>query len=357
MDVILGQESHVRILRVLTEYEHPIPPVELAHQTRLDLSGVLRALDRLEDAGVTTSLGVGRGRVIRFNTEHYFASVLRAVFDAERARRQRLLDALQDAARSLDPPPRAVWIEGPHAWEADTVLDPLRIGVLVDVRDRHATTDRLGERLREIERRFDLTTELVPRTVADLGTATPEQLDELRRVLPVYGVPPWLVVDGDRAGSGSDAADLGDGRDGVDTVAVGGQTVGRHPPAPPNRRGPRTHAELDLTSRQTAARIAHLLKRDPRLVERARRWLEHRLSQASEAERHELREWGHILDMPAHRVRAFLLDPGERATRLRQTSPFVAVLTPHELTRLLHTGTAQVDALPRRRPGARGADR
>jgi hypothetical protein len=47
--------------------------------------------------------------------------------------------------------------------------------------------------------------------------------------------------------------------------------------------------------------------------------------------RQEMEEWEMILDtLPPARLRAFLADPGERATRLRQSLPFVAVLTPAE---------------------------
>ena len=290
VDEILGKESHVRILRVLTEYEHPIPPVELAHATRLDLSGVLRALQSLADTGIVSSIGVGRGRVFHFNSAHYFAPVLQHLFDAERQRRQDLLDELQRAVQSLSPTPRSAWIEGAHAIGQDTTRDPLRVGALVHARDRHVTSERLVERLRDIERRFGITIDLVLRTKADLGTLTQEQIDALGKVIPLHGVPPIYLLK---------------------THA-------------PEGGGPRTHADLDAASRQVAEKVARELKRDPRVVERAKRWIAHRLPKASEAERHELREWEHILTMPPHRISAFLLDPGERAIRLRQTSPFLA---------------------------------
>ena len=62
-DELLGQVSHVRILRVLSESEHPLPPGELARATRLNLSGVLRAIDRLAQLGIVRALGAGGRRV------------------------------------------------------------------------------------------------------------------------------------------------------------------------------------------------------------------------------------------------------------------------------------------------------
>lgn len=298
IDEILGKESHVRILRVLTDYDHPLPPVELAHETRLDLSGVLRSLESLAEIGIVRAIGVGRGRVMQFDTTHYFAPVLQHLFDAERQRRRDLLDELQRAVQSVTPSPRAAWIEGQHAVGHDTVRDPLRVGVLVHVRDRHAIADVLVERLRDIEHRFGITIDLILRTRADLATLSPEQIDELGKVLPLHGVPPIHLADADLPTSAGEEAD-----------------------APEGLR-PRTHEELDRASRLSAEGVARALRRDPRVIERAKRWLAHRLPQASDAERHELREWEHILTMPPHRISAFLLDPGERATRLRQTSPF-----------------------------------
>jgi len=288
LDVVLGKASHVRILRCLTESEHPLPPVELARDTRLDLSGVLRALESLAETGIVQTLGVARGRVFQFNSAHYLAPVLQQLFDAERQRRQELLHKLQRAMQAVSPAPRTAWIEGPHAGGHDTAQDTLRVCVLVQVRDRHSTVKALGERLRKIEQKFGLTIELVLRTMADLATLTPEQTESLRTVLLLHGVPPISIVE---------AGAL----------------------APP---GPRTHQELDAASQRAAEDVARAVKRDPRVIERAQRWIEQRMPNASEAERHELREWEHILALPPRQVAALLVDRGERATRLRQTSPF-----------------------------------
>lgn len=43
-----------------------------------------------------------------------------------------------------------------------------------------------------------------------------------------------------------------------------------------------------------------------------------------------VREWAELLEKSWHQIRSLLLDPGERGRRLRQSSPFCGVLTPHE---------------------------
>jgi len=294
LDELLGQVSHVRILRVLSDSPYPLPPGELARATRLDLSGVLRSIDRLTELGIVRALGAGGRRLVELNPAHAFASVLRALFDAERQRRQQLMASLQEIMASVSPAPRSVWIEGPHARGTDTAHDTLRLGVLTTVRERHALTEQLTGRLRELERRLDFTIDLLVRTRADLETMSPSQQEAVHEGTLVYGAPALPTP-------GKASTDAAAGR-------------------------ARTHAEVDARSLENAERVAQAIIRDPRLIDRAQRWVQQRLEHASDAEAHELIEWGHILALPPHRIAAFLRDTGERATRLRQTTPFVGIV-------------------------------
>jgi DNA-binding MarR family transcriptional regulator len=289
LDELLGQVSHVRILRVLANTEHPLPPGELARVTQLNLSGVLRAIDRLTKVGIVRSLGAGGRRVIELSLAHPFAPVLRALFDAERQRRRLLLDALRELIASAPLAPRAAWIEGPHASGTDTAHDTLRLGVLTTARERHAVAEQLASGIRQLERRFDLTIDLLVRTRADVETMTPEQQSALREATLLHGVSPLVE------------------------------------PRPQDTAVATTHADLDAQSGARATRVAQAITRDPRLIADAQRWVQHRLRDASAQEAHELREWEHILTLPPHRIAAFVCDPGERATRLRQTSPFIGL--------------------------------
>jgi DNA-binding transcriptional ArsR family regulator len=289
LDELLGQVSHVRILRVLTEFEHPLPPGELARATRLNLSGVLRAIDRLTQLGIIRSLGAGGRRVIELSAAHALAPVLRALFDAERERRHMLLNALKELMTSITPPPRAAWIEGPHASGEDSAHDTFRLGVLTTARERHALAEQLSGGVRDLERRFDLTIDLLVRTRADLETMTSEQQSVVRNATLLYGVLPLQA------------------------------------PSPNDGPAATTHADLDARSVAHAERVAKAITRDPRLIADAQRWVQQRLQQSSAAEAHELREWEHILTLPPHRIAAFLRGAGERATRLRQTTPFVGL--------------------------------
>lgn len=290
--------SHVRLPRVLSESEHPLPPGELARASRLNLSGVLRAIDRLAQLGIVRAIGAGGRRVIDLSPTHAFAPVLRTLFEAERQRRRILIASLQELMKSITPAPRAAWIEGPHASGMDSAHDALRLGVLTTVRERHAIAEQLTGRLRDIGRRFDLTIDLLVRTRADLETMAADLRDAVRGATLLYGVLPLS------AGASHPNDD--------------------EPPAA------KTHEDLHERSREQAERVAKAITRDQRLIDAAQRWVQQRLKQASAAEAHELREWEHILTLPPHRIAAFLRDPGEVATRLRQTTPFVGVVSDGE---------------------------
>jgi hypothetical protein len=85
------------------------------------------------------------------------------------------------------------------------------------------------------------------------------------------------------------------------------------------------HSRLDERSLALHELIARKIKADPALLERARdnlrRWQPENGS-CSPA----LAEWEQVLGSPANQVAALLVERSERATRLRQSSPFCGIL-------------------------------
>ncbi|MFL5605400.1 MAG: hypothetical protein ACJ8AD_03020 [Gemmatimonadaceae bacterium] len=88
------------------------------------------------------------------------------------------------------------------------------------------------------------------------------------------------------------------------------------------------HGDYDARSLALGKKIADRLARDASLVARAR--IQDRWSKASGRERKELDEWRRILDTATP---ARLRNPGERGTRLRQTLPFLGVVSEDDLNR------------------------
>ncbi len=93
------------------------------------------------------------------------------------------------------------------------------------------------------------------------------------------------------------------------------------------------HRRLDVRSLALHALIAHRLVRDPVVVDRARRNLD-RWRAARGYEPSAAAEWRAILKRPRREIAALLVDPGENATRLRQSTPFTGVLTATERRRI-----------------------
>lgn len=88
------------------------------------------------------------------------------------------------------------------------------------------------------------------------------------------------------------------------------------------------HTLLDLRSLALHEQIAAKLRQDPRLIGHARsnliRWRQ------QSGDEPWMVEWMGILDLSIDEVAEFLRDTGERATRLRQSSPFPGILTVQE---------------------------
>lgn len=87
------------------------------------------------------------------------------------------------------------------------------------------------------------------------------------------------------------------------------------------------HAVSEKRSLELHRAVAERLRADPSLLERARRrvedWIRDRTIAKTYAD-----AWREILARPADEVARFLEDPGERACRLRQASPFAGFLDP-----------------------------
>ena len=95
------------------------------------------------------------------------------------------------------------------------------------------------------------------------------------------------------------------------------------------------HSILDARSLAMHCLIARKLARDPELMEIPRRNLAAWKKARPKAERPRcLDQWAEILRRPWPEIAALLVSTSERATRLRQSSPFAGVLTPTERRRV-----------------------
>lgn len=296
---ILGTEANVRLLRVLTSEPNSLSRSELGRRAGLEGKGAHLAARRLEEVGIVRRVGTGLRQQVKLELNHPLAAPLQTLFREEQARVERLLESLKQAAQNLAPELDSAWIQGDFAEHLDRPGAPIVMGVLA----RGATLPRITKALRmavaPTEAREDVTVEIIGFTRPDIEVAKPDQKKELARAMTLFGIPPSAFTQE--------------------------RTEGR-----PLRKSI-THSDRDREQTLIASEVASRLARNPGKRQAAQQWIRKRLESASEHERGDLEEWLSILDsMSPPRLARFLVDQGERATRLRQTFPFLDVLSADE---------------------------
>ena len=98
--------------------------------------------------------------------------------------------------------------------------------------------------------------------------------------------------------------------------------------------GALSHRVLEARSLAMHCLVARKVARNPALLKTARSTLAAWRQRYAAAMPRALDEWQAILERPWPEVAAFITNPGERATRLRQSTPFAGVLSASERERV-----------------------
>lgn len=287
LNQIFRSEGNVRVLRVLAFAEEPIGRTTVARRAELNPSGVRRTLDRLGELGVVEAIGSGRNQSVRIREKHPLSGAIRSLFRTERKTYDRFREAVRGAVDRPDFPARAVWLESSQARTPGTV----HLGLLVSPDGVGEATNALQSAVEEAEQ--ELATHFVVHayTEADRLALTEDEEERLDNVTLLFG---WLPQDW-RAPAGGPVA---------------------------------SHHLVDERARRLGEEIADLLPNDPSLLDRAADWIDDRLEDASPQEAKDLREWRRILeDLSIQQIQALLREDSERANRLRQSLPFMGVLS------------------------------
>jgi hypothetical protein len=206
------------------------------------------------------------------------------LFEAERTRFERVVSQLKSLAREHASQATGVWLSegGPPDGSG------LEVGVLAASGEVDALTDALREPVADLMRREDVSVEVRGWTRPDLEALDPSPLSAASQPILLRGVLPEQLA---------------------------GQ---------PRGAGRRSHAAVDEALRDRAKRVAAALERRPELVREARDEVAKRLATVPPQEAKTLREWQEVLDgMSIPRLCRWLVARSERATRLRQSMPFV----------------------------------
>jgi len=240
------------------------------------------------------------------NGKHPLVPALRSLFESEKDVFARFLDSLRATVGQLQPPPDSAWIEGPVARGNDRPRDTIVLGLLASARDVDLIARELDSRTIDIMGEYDVIIEVKRWTAADLVTAPQPPWSREEELISLLGPPPTSFVQQKRR-----RTDDGNTR-------------------------PRTHDDLDRRALTIARAIADRLAEDPTLVSAAREFVARRIKDASPRERRDLDEWQRLLEsLSVRQLRNFLVHSGERSTRLRQSLPFVEVLSEDERRAIL----------------------
>ena len=283
-DTILGTKSHVRVLRVLEGTRESMAVRELARRAGEHLRSVQLAVDRLVDAGVIERVGTGSQQQVQLNDQHPLVTSLQQLFEAERARFDRLIYELKVFAKKHAGRAPAIWLlEG-----VSPDGSGLEVGLMAPSSEVDALTDALRAPVAELARREHVSIEVRGWTRPDLEALAWSPLSDAGQTHLLWGVLP-------------------------EPFAEAPSAVGR-----------RSHAAADEALLERAKRAVVALERHPELVRKARDEVAKRLATAPPQESKTLREWEDVLNsMRLPQLRKWLVGRSERATRLRQSMPLV----------------------------------
>lgn len=312
LNQMLGTEASVRILRELALSVTPLTAGEVARRTELGRTSVYPVLRELEAAEVVEFVGAGAQRQVQLRMRHPLAEPLSALFRSERDNYDDLIASLRNIVADAPVAPISVWIEHRHMGER--AGDTLTIQFASKPAEIESFEDYLGSHLTKVERRFDVAVHVKGVGRSEVEAAYAERADDLNDVVLIGGVPPAALIPRARSGV--------------------------------QRSGGRTHESHDEQAKKLALAVAIKIRRDPGLVREAMDRVARRMRKASAGERRELTEWTRVLNtMSPARLRRFLTEDSERASRLRQTLPALCLLTASERAAVMRSETdAEVKA-------------
>ena len=235
---------------------------------------------------------MGRRHLYELNRSDKLIKALLKLFQVEKNRYEALLNSIKKEFEKPVPYPRSAWIqELPNEYG-----DPLVIGVLHETKHLANYIHRLRTQLNRVERNFDITIELKGYTKADVPNLNGD------KVTLLFGIMPF-----------PDKHDL------------------------KMRTKPSTHKEKDQHMLEISYKLAEAIENDTSLVRRAKEHVQRMLKKNHGSATKDIKEWRDILESYSiRRLSRFLTSTSERANRLRQSSPFFAILSTDERNQLLN---------------------
>jgi predicted nucleotidyltransferase len=152
LTAILGVDSNLRVLRVLSLHGGMLASSEIIRRSRLVQESVRKALLKLVSLGVVSSVGSERSKVYFLNADHPFSSVLTELFRVENQRFTAILESIRKSADGK--PFFSLFYYGSAARGEDGPDSDLDIGIIARKDDLTSIVEHLREDLRGASARF-----------------------------------------------------------------------------------------------------------------------------------------------------------------------------------------------------------
>jgi predicted nucleotidyltransferase/biotin operon repressor len=175
LTVVLGTEANVRLLRELSRHGGQLSAPDLVRRTGLAKTSVWAGISAIEEAGVASVAGTGRSRLYSLQVDHPLRAALDALFEAEEARFQAILEAVRTAARECGPGLVAVWLYGSVARGEDRLGSDLDIAVVAREDALAGVTDAVRDALRPAGEELGFAPSVVGLGIVDVARLSRER--------------------------------------------------------------------------------------------------------------------------------------------------------------------------------------
>ncbi len=177
-DYLLGKLGNVRVLRTLAKLGEQVGAPLISERSGLSRSSTHYVLERLLKEGVIEVANSGSIRLYALNRQHFLASALIALFDAEDARVMHARAGILGVVMTHTPAILAAWIFGSVARNTDDVLSDFDLAVVIDADNSSTSVETLRAQLGTIGERYQL-------SIAVLGF-TPEEFLDIPKINPAF---------------------------------------------------------------------------------------------------------------------------------------------------------------------------
>jgi predicted nucleotidyltransferase len=164
---LLGNESHVRVLRSLIAFGGPLSVAQLARESGLSKRGTRQILDSLVNQQMVKVFGQARSQVFAVDFQHPLSQGLKDLFSCEQSRWGNLLQTLRDILQPMEYV-AAAWYYGSVARGEDAPRSDLDIAIVAHKGDVDSAVEAVRQALLKVEDDYYVSCSVLALSPADV---------------------------------------------------------------------------------------------------------------------------------------------------------------------------------------------